>query len=861
VINGRYGLGSKEFNPGMIKAVFDNMNVVVPKNHFTIGIEDDVTYTSLEWDNLIGVAPGDTVRCKFWGLGSDGTVGANKTAIKIIGDNTPKYVQGYFAYDSKKSGGLTISHLRIGDAIIQSSYKVFSPEYVACHNPAYVKRYDILEGIKPGGTFVLNSPWSLAEMEEELPAHMRREIARKKIRFFNIDAVKIATEVGLKGRINMIMQTAYFKLFKVIPVKDAMAYLKEEIRHMFGKKGQNVVQMNIAAVDKTLEHLKEIHYPESWADALILPEPARDDPPYIREVLRPVTAQKGDMLPVSVFPSDGIFPVGTTRFEKRGVAINVPEWIQDNCIQCNQCAFVCPHAAIRPFLLTDEEVEGAPEPFGVIKALGKELKGYHFHLQVYSQDCLGCGNCADICPAKQKALVMQPLETQLARQIVNLEYAETLPIRDTLMKRNTIKGSQFQQPLLEFSGACAGCGETPYAKLLTQLFGERMVIGNATGCSSIWGGDAPAIPYCTNRDGHGPTWGNSLFEDPAEFTYGMFLGHIQQRAKLADLVRQALAIELAPELREALQGWTDHMKEAEGSREYGDRLKALLPTSDGNKLLADIHDMKEHFTKRSYWVFVGDGAAYDIAFSGIDHILSTGEDINVLVFDTEVYSNTGGQSSKATPTGAIAKFAASGKKTTKKDMGAICMSYGYVYVANVSMGADKNQLIKALTEAESYDGPSIVMAYSPCINHGIKVGMGKSQEEMKRAVACGYWPLYRHNPELKREGKNPFILDSKAPDGTLQAFLSGEVRYAALEKTFPMESKALRGAIETEYLERYERLKRMAAAEPIVVPTGEVPIGKGGEDTQACLLSETAEHSGRLDAGEECDDSRAGTQE
>ncbi len=858
VINGRYGLGSKEFNPGMIKAVFDNMNVVVPKNHFTIGIEDDVTHTSLAWDNLMGVAPGDTIRCKFWGLGSDGTVGANKSAIKIIGDNTPKYVQGYFAYDSKKSGGITISHLRFGDAPIQSAYQIFSPEYVACHNPSYVHLYDILEGIKPGASFVLNSPWTVEDMDDELPCAMRKAIAEKKLKFYNVDAVKIASEVGLEGRISMIMQTAFFKVSGIIPIDEAVNYLKAEVKEMFAKKGDAVIQMNLDAIDKTLDNIVEIDYPGYWADITVLPEPELDDPEFIKKVLRPIVAQKGDTLPVSAFPPDGIFPVGTTKYEKRGVAINVPMWIPENCIQCNQCSLVCPHASIRPFLITDEELKKAPQGFVSIEAKGKDLKGYNFRIQVYSQDCLGCGNCADICPAKDKALKMMPLDTQMEDQIVNLDFAETLPVRDNLMKRNSVKGSQFYQPLLEFSGACAGCGETPYAKLLTQLFGERMVIGNATGCSSIWGGYAPSIPYCTNRDGFGPTWGNSLFEDPAEFTYGMFLGHLQQRKKLGELMRQALPMDIPDELKQALNGWLSNMNDPEESKKFGDRLKDLLPEHTGNRLLKDIYNMRCLFTKKSYWVFAGDGAAYDIAYGGIDHILATGEDINVLVFDTEVYSNTGGQSSKATPTGAIAKYAASGKKTGKKDMGTIFMSYGYVYVANVSMGANRNQLLKALTEAEAYDGPSLVMAYSPCINHGIKIGMGKTQHEMKKAVECGYWPLYRFNPDLKKQGKNPLVIDSKDPDGHLQEFLSGEIRYAALEKLFPEESKRLRASLEEEYRQRFERLKRFAKME--ITPPSSVDIKTVDDksESHACVLADTAEHGGRAEAGDACDDGRAG---
>ncbi|MBC2742997.1 MAG: pyruvate:ferredoxin (flavodoxin) oxidoreductase, partial [Desulfosarcina sp.] len=743
IVNGRYGLGSKEFNPSMVKAVFDNMNAIAPKNHFTVGIIDDVTHTSLDVETGFDVAPEGTVQCKFWGLGADGTVGANKSAIKIIGDNTDMYAQAYFAYDSKKSGGVTISHLRFGKTPIKSTYLIDSADYIACHNPSYVNMYDLLEGIKDGGTFMLNSPWSLEEMEEKLPAQMRRTIARKKLKFYNIDAVKIAGDVGLGGRINMIMQSAFFKAANVIPVDEAIAYLKEQIHKLFHKKGDKIVNMNNEAVDKSLDHLVEVKYPESWADAGLTAAAARDEPKWVTDVMWPMIAQQGDKLPVSAFAPDGIFPVATTQYEKRGVAINIPEWVMENCIQCNQCAMVCPHAAIRPVLVTDDELKAAPEGFEAKKALGKELKTYKFRIQVFAEDCLGCGNCADICPAKKPALVMKPLDTQIASQVPNQRYASSLPVRDGLVKRNTVKGSQFYQPLLEFSGACAGCGETPYAKLLTQLFGDRMVIGNATGCTSIWGGSAPAIPYCVNEEGAGPTWGNSLFEDPAEFTYGMLLGALQQRKMLVELVTQALETDIDTNLKEAMAGWLENMKDAQGSKRYGDQIREMLFATEGNPLLDKIDSLASYFTKRSYWIFLGDGSAYDISFGGIDHVLATGEDINVMVYDTEVYSNTGGQSSKATPTGSIAKFAASGKKTAKKDMGGMVMTYGYVYVASVGMGASKQQLIKAFTEAESYDGPSLIMAYAPCINHGIKKGMGKTQEETNLAVKCGYWPLYR----------------------------------------------------------------------------------------------------------------------
>jgi pyruvate-ferredoxin/flavodoxin oxidoreductase len=855
LLGGRYGLGSKEFNPSMAKAVFDNMSQATPKNHFNVGIHDDVTHTSLPVEEGLDVSAEGTVQCKFWGLGADGTVGANKSAIKIIGDNTDMYAQAYFSYDSKKSGGITISHLRFGKSPIQSTYLIDAADYIACHNPAYVSIYDVLDGIKEGGTFMLNSPWSVADMEEKLPAAMRKTIADKKLKFYTIDAVKIAGEVGLGGRINMIMQTAFFKAANVIPVDQAIDYLKGQIKKMFSKKGDKIIQMNWDAVDRTLDNLVDVDVPAEWANATGEAPAMADVPEWVSEVMQPILAQKGDTLPVSKFSPDGMFPFGTTQYEKRGVAINVPEWIVDNCIQCNQCSMVCPHAAIRPFLITDEELQNAPAGFEAKKAIGKEFKdkGINFRIQVYTQDCMGCGNCADICPAKKSALVMKPLGTQIEAQVANLKYAQSLPLREQMSNRKTLKGSQFYQPLLEFSGACSGCGETPYAKLVTQLYGERMIIGNATGCSSIWGGSAPSIPYCVNKDGHGPTWGSSLFEDPGEFTYGMLLGQLQRRSKLVQLAEQAIASDIDAEVKEALSNWLANMKDADGSKTYGDQLKALLPKHADNALLAEINGMSSLFTKKSFWVFLGDGAAYDIAYGGIDHVLATGEDINVMVFDTEVYSNTGGQSSKATPTGSIAKFAASGKKTSKKDMGAMAMTYGYVYVASIGMGANKNQTLKAIQEAEAYDGPSLILAYAPCINHGIKKGMGKTQEETKLAVESGYWPLYRFNPQLKHEGKNPFVLDSKEPKASLKEFLGGEVRYAALEKLFPEEAARLHTQLEKEFAERYVMLKYKAEQELPAIQTTE-GAASGAGDTDVCTLSSTAEHGG----DDACDDGRAG---
>lgn len=810
IIGGRYGLSSKEFNPPMIKAVFDNMKSVGPKNHFTVGIKDDVTNTSLDVKKGFDPAPRGTIGAKFWGLGADGTVGANQSAIKIIGDNTDKYAQGYFAYDSKKSGGLTISHLRFGDVPIQSTYLINTPDFVACHKSNYVEIYDVLDGIKENGTFLLNSPWSIEEMEEKIPAKMRKTIYDKKLKFFNIDAVSIAEEVGLGGRINMIMQTCFFRLAKVLDIDKAIELLKEDIKTKFIKKGDKIIQMNIDAVDRTLDRLVEIQIPESWKNAKGKLKPAEKINDFVDNVMSKIVHQKGDELPVSAFEPDGVFPSGTSQYEKRGVAINVPEWISDNCIQCCQCSFVCPHAAIITVLATDNELENAPDSFETAEAKGKNLKDYKFRIQVNPLDCMGCGNCADICPAKEKALVMKPLASQTETQVENHKFSLNIPFKNDLLPRESVKGSQLYKPLLEFSGACAGCGETPYVKVLTQLFGERMVIANATGCSSIWGASAPAMPYCKNSDGQGPAWANSLFEDGAEYGYGMMMAFKSRRNALADTMRKALDTDISDAIKNAINGWLSGMNDASESKNFGNKLKALLKENTGNDLLDKIYEDKDLFVKPSQWVIGGDGWAYDIGYGGIDHVIASGDDINILVLDTEVYSNTGGQSSKATPTGAIAKYAASGKKICKKDLGAMAMTYGYVYVASISMGANKQQTIKAFTEAEKYPGPSIVICYAPCINQGIKKGMGKSQFEAKLAVESGFWPLYRFNPELTDQGKNPFTLDSKKPDGTLQDFLAGENRFAALEKSFPDESNRLREKIELEINAKYERLVKLA---------------------------------------------------
>jgi len=815
IVGGRYGLGSKDFTPTMVKAVFDNLRVSAPKNHFTVGIVDDVTHTSLPIGEEIDPAPKGTVRCKFWGLGADGTVGANKNAIKIIGENTDMFAQAYFAYDAKKSGGITMSHLRFSPQKIQSPYLLTHSDFIACHNPAFVNEYNILEGIREGGSFLVNSPWTLEEMETKLPNPMKRTIAQKNLNFYNIDAVKIASELGLGGRINMIMQAAFFHIANVIPPKQAFKYIKDAIEKTYGKKGDKIVKMNVDAVDKAVAALQKIDVPESWATAGHEAYMEKDEPEFVTKVMRPMLAQQGDKLPVSAFSPDGIFPTGTTRYEKRGVAINVPEWIPENCIQCNQCAFVCPHAVIRPVLAREEDLKNAPKDFVTEEAKGKELKGLQFRIQISPLDCTGCGNCADICPAKEKALVMKPLATQTDVQVSNHVFSTKLPVMDTLMSATSVKGSQFRQPLFEFSGACPGCGETPYVKLITQLFGDRMMIANATGCSSIYGGSAPSCPYTVNEEGHGPAWANSLFEDNAEYGFGMALGVTQRRDKLADFIREAVNREISPELKEAFQLWLDHWQDGEKSKEYGRKIEDLLEEELTHKaspvedFLYEILDRSDYLTKKSIWVFGGDGWAYDIGYGGLDHVIAMGWDVNILVLDTEVYSNTGGQSSKSTPTGAVAKFAASGKPTRKKDLGRMAMTYGYVYVASVAMGANKNQLMKALVEAETYQGPSLIIAYAPCINHGIN--MGRSQNEEKKAVDSGYWPLYRYNPKLKEEGKNPFVLDSKEPVGDFKEFLMGEVRYSSLTRTFPDNAEKLFKKAEEDMRERYETYKRLAS--------------------------------------------------
>ena len=812
VIGGRAGLGGKDTTPTHILAVYDNLKQDAPKDQFTVGIVDDVTNTSLPILRDIDTTQPGTTACKFWGLGSDGTVGANKSAIKIIGDHTDMYAQAYFAYDSKKSGGITISHLRFGRNPIRSTYLIDKAAFVACHNQSYVTKYDLLAGLKKGGTFLLNCIWTPEELDRELPASMKRYIARNDINFYTINAVEIAQKIGLGARINMIMQAAFFKLAGIIPIDDAVKYLKEAVVSSYGRKGEKVVRMNNDAIDQGVQRIVKIDVPASWADAEDAPKAAENVPAFITDILEPINRQEGDKLPVSAFKdlADGAYPLGTAAYEKRGVAVSVPEWDPAKCIQCNQCSFVCPHAAIRPALLTDEEVGKAPEGFETRPAVG--AKGLNFRMVVSVMDCLGCGNCVDVCPAREKALVMKPLASQL-----HLAPAWDYAVRDVAPKTNplnkfTVKGSQFEQPLLEFSGACAGCGETPYSKLVTQLFGDRMMVANATGCSSVTSGSVPSIPYTKNHKGHGPAWANSLFEDNAEYGLGMFLAAEQLSEKMAMTIRKAIADPAVPAADKAVfQEWLDYKDESAGTRERAEKVTAAAAAGKERfPLYQEIYDRRDCLVKRSQWIFGGDGWAYDIGYGGLDHVLASGHDVNVLVFDTEVYSNTGGQASKATPTAAVAQFAAGGKQTRKKDLGRMFMTYGYVYVAQVSMGADKNQCLKAIKEAEAYHGPSIIIAYAPCINHGIKAGMGCSQREARKAVEDGYWHLFRYNPDLAAQGKNPFILDSRDPSGSLRDFLMGEVRYSSLKIKFPDKADAFFDKAEEDMKARLDAYKRLA---------------------------------------------------
>ena len=803
VVGGRYGLGSKEFNPTMVKAVYDNLTKDAPKNHFTVGINDDVTHTSLELGETLDVAPKGTVSCMFYGLGSDGTVGANKNSIKIIGDHTDMYAQAYFAYDSKKSGGLTVSHLRFGKTPIQSPYQIDAADFTACHNPAYVTQYDMLSTLKDGGTFLLNCQWSDEELDANLPASMKQQLAKKHIKFYAIDAIDLAAKVGMGNRINTIMQAAFFKLADVIPYEQADEYMKAYAKKTYGKKGDAVVQKNWAAIDIAISGLREVKVPAEWANATtgaVAMQVEGDE--YYKNFVKPILAQEGDKLPVSAIAADGVVPTGTTKYEKRGIAVKVPAWDVTKCVQCNLCSLVCPHAAIRPYLV-DEGT--APESFVTKKALGKQFAGKAFRIQVSPLDCTGCGNCVDVCLGK--CLTMEPLSEQKAEE-ANWEYAQTIPeVDSTILNKANVKESQFLKPLFEFSGACAGCGETPYVKLVTQLFGDRMMVANATGCSSIYGGSAPTVPYTKNDKGQGPAWANSLFEDNAEFGFGMNLATTQRRAKLAELVTE-LAGQVEGEAKETCEAWLAAMNDGEASKAASAKLAALVEGCDSD-LCKEIASMKDMMIKKSQWIFGGDGWAYDIGYGGVDHVLAQGEDVNVLVLDTEVYSNTGGQASKSTPTGSIAKFAASGKKTRKKDLGMMAMSYGYVYVATVAMSANPAQLLKAMNEAEAYHGPSLIIAYAPCINHGIN--MAHAQMEIKRAVACGYWPLYRYNPELAEQGKNPLIVDSKDPTENYQDFIRGEVRYASLAKLFPAKAEEAYKINEEDAKRRLETYKKLAA--------------------------------------------------
>lgn len=815
IVGGRYGLGSKDTTPTDLLSVFKNMECEEPKNHFTISIIDDVTNLSLPRDEFINTSTKGTTRCKFWGLGSDGTVGANKSAIKIIGDNTDLYAQGYFDYDSKKSGGITVSHLRFGKHPIRSTYLIDEADFIACHNQSYVHHYDLLEGLKVGGIFVLNTRWNDEELAQNLPPNMKKYIAENQISFYTVDATSIAEEIGLGSRINMIMQSAFFKLAEVIPANEAVLHLKKSIEKTYGKKGQNIVDMNCLAVDKGQNAIHKVSIPEEWNNATWMKkEQNGKEPEFVKELLRPMSALQGNKIPVSKFVGreEGIIPSGTSQYEKRGIAVNVPEWNSANCIQCNQCSFVCPHAAIRPFLITEEQskdlgVEG-------VSALGKGLEKYQYRIQIDPLDCTGCGNCTDICPGKkgEKALTMQPIDTQMSQFENFIRLHEKVGYKPYAADRQSVKGSQFAQPLLEFSGACAGCGETPYAKVVTQLFGERMIIANATGCSSIWGGSSPSSVYTVNEDGKGPAWANSLFEDNAEYGFGINTAIKVMREHIKENVEKLLANNLSDEMKKTLQNYLDTMHDGEQSKQSSERLVRELSSYDGvgKKFAKEILDKKDYLVKKSVWIFGGDGWSYDIGYGGLDHVLASGEDVNILVFDTEVYSNTGGQSSKSTPIGAVAKFAASGKKVKKKDLGLIASTYGYVYVAQVGMGADKGQFIKALKEAEAYKGPSLIIAYAPCINHGLKQGMGKTQQNTKEAVACGYWHLYRYNPLLEKEGKNPFVLDSKEPTESFREFLDKQVRYTSLKTSFPEIAEELYAKAETDAKERYAKYAKLA---------------------------------------------------
>ena len=824
VYTGRYGLGSKDTTPGDIIAVYRNAESETPKRRFTIGIVDDVTNLSLPIVENPDTTPKGTHSCKFWGLGADGTVGANKNSIKIIGDNTDMYAQGYFAYDSKKSGGLTVSHLRFGKTPIKSTYYISKADFVACHNPSYVDKYDIVDDLKEGGSFLLNCPWDTEELSERLPGKMKKILAERHINFYTIDGIKIGKEIGLGGRINTVLQSAFFKIADIIPADKAKELMKAAAKKSYMKKGQAIVDMNYAAIDRGMEDLKKVEIPADWANAVdnSVADKAEGNGAlveYVNEILKPVNAYKGNKLPVSTFMDhvDGTAPNGSAAYEKRGIAVDVPEWNPENCIQCNRCAIVCPHAVIRPFAMTADELAKAPEGTKSLPMMG--LKDLNFVMTVSTLDCTGCGACAQVCPGKKgaKALTMQSIDSQRPKQAV-FDYALTLEDKPEVhekFKFTTVKGSQFKQPLLEFSGACAGCGETPYAKLVTQLFGDRMFIANATGCSSIWGASAPATPYTKNKKGYGPAWQNSLFEDNAEFGLGMALGQKAIRNRLIEYVEGIQKDTDSADLKTACQNYLDTVTDSTSSRPATDALIAELEKNTEDAKVGELVKKtlvdKDELAKKSMWIFGGDGWAYDIGFGGLDHVIASGENVNILVFDTEVYSNTGGQASKATPVGSVAQFAAAGKAVKKKDLAAIAMSYGYVYVAQCAMGADNNQVLKAMVEAESYNGPSLVICYAPCINHGIKGGMGIAQLEEKKAVEAGYWNIFRYDPRLADEGKNPFMLDGKAPSASYRDFIMGEVRYNSLTRSFPERAEKLFEKAEKVAADKYAHLEKLAS--------------------------------------------------
>ncbi|MHC5409876.1 pyruvate:ferredoxin (flavodoxin) oxidoreductase [Listeria seeligeri] len=817
VIGGRYGLGSKDVTPDQILGVYSHLTEEKPKPRFTIGITDDITNLSIENTGPSDLTSEKTFQCKFWGFGSDGTVGANKAAIKIIGDNTDLYAQGYFSYDSKKSGGLTVSHLRFGEKRIRSAYLIQQADFVSCSTSAYLRSYDLLKGLKPGGTFLLNTIWEGEQLERHLPAAMRSYIAKNNIQFYTLNAMEIAGNAGLGRRINTVMQTAFFRVTDILPFEKALADLKESAIATYGKKDMKVAEKNIIAMDQTVANLHKVDVPESWAnpETTLAEKASTERPAYVKNILEPVNRLEGDALTVGDLISNGMvsgaYPAGTAAYEKRGIALEVPEWISENCTMCNECAFVCPHAAIRPILTDEAEMASAPEGFMTRKMRGKD--GLEYRIQVSPMDCTGCNLCAETCPAKDKALVMKPFEEVAAKENPNWSFAINVKPKKNPGKKNTVPGSQFEQPLLEFSGACAGCGETPYVKLLTQMFGDRMMIANATGCSSIWGASAPATPYTVNDQGHGPAWGNSLLEDNAEYGYGMYLANQTMRKALSNKVSKALTEEtLSANLHDALVDWQMNMAVSEDTRERAEQLQlALLSEMQGNAILESIYNERELFIKRSQWMLGGDGWAYDIGFGGIDHVLASGEDVNIFVMDNEVYSNTGGQSSKATPTAAIAKFASGGKSVGKKDLGIMAMSYGNIYVAQIAMGASKRQTLKAIEEAEAYPGPSLIIAYTPCINHGISSGMKTMLTETQKAVECGYWSLYRYNPALEAKGKNPMIMDFKKVDfDQFEDFLKRETRYSALYKANPEVASKLSEKTRSDAEKRFKRYAVMA---------------------------------------------------